>query len=141
MKLQEIAEACVRYWRQSNWLEPVRRFYATEAVSIEPTPWRSIPSEVVGREAILKKYDWVGGVLIHHSTHVDGPYFGANGQFSVRLEIDCTATIDGRRRVLGEIGLFSVRDGQVVREEYFYEEAEISIFRQLNESAGITDNE
>ncbi|HEY0467025.1 MAG TPA: nuclear transport factor 2 family protein, partial [Polyangiaceae bacterium] len=54
-----------------------------------------------------------------HSAKVDGPW--PNGdRFVVRFGYDVTNKPSGQRLQMEEAGLFTVENGKIVREEFFY---------------------
>ncbi len=55
-----------------------------------------------------------------HSTSVEGPWPHGDDRFAVRFAFDITHKPSGMRMKMDEIGLFTVSDGKVVREEFFY---------------------
>ncbi|USO00186.1 MAG: nuclear transport factor 2 family protein [Phycisphaeraceae bacterium] len=72
-----------------------------------------------GKENVLEKHKmWHDSVTMHACT-AHGPYVTQNG-FCVRYELDCEAN-DGSwpRMTMDEIAVYTVRDGKVVREEFF----------------------
>jgi len=50
---------------------------------------------------------------------VFGPY-PHDDRFAVRFLLDVTNKPSGERRKVDEIGLFTVADGKITREEFFY---------------------
>jgi len=54
-----------------------------------------------------------------HSAIVDGPY--PNGdRFAVRFSFDITRKATGERVKMDEVTLYTVRNGKIIREEFFY---------------------
>ena len=63
---------------------------------------------------------WVANHTVHSAT-VTGPFIGLRpDQFVVMFDIDMTAKESGQRSRLAEVGLYTVKDGKVVREEFLY---------------------
>lgn len=54
-----------------------------------------------------------------HSVEVDGPYVGATG-FSIRYTIDTTTKSTNQRMTMTEVGVYNVKNGKVVNEEFMY---------------------
>ncbi len=71
-----------------------------------------------GRAAMDAKCEWFYNAMTMHSLEVMGPFYGATG-FSVHYKIDMEAK-DGSmpRSVMHEVGVYTVKDGKVVREEF-----------------------
>ena len=73
-----------------------------------------------GMDAVQKKGDeWMAAHTVH-SCRAEGPFVGSDG-FAGRYELDVEPK-DGSwpRTVMSEIGVYTVRDGKVVREEFWY---------------------
>jgi len=54
-----------------------------------------------------------------HQVEVSGPYPNQD-RFAVRFLFDVTNKPSGKRMKMDEIGLFSVRNDKITREEFFY---------------------
>jgi ketosteroid isomerase-like protein len=50
---------------------------------------------------------------------VQGPFLG-DRQFAVRYEFDTTSKETGQRNRMAEMALYTVEDGKIVREEFYY---------------------
>jgi ketosteroid isomerase-like protein len=56
-----------------------------------------------------------------HSADIQGPYPHGVDRFAVRFDYDVTNKPSGRRMRMDEVGLFTVDDGKIVKEEFFYD--------------------
>ena len=96
-------------------------FWSDDIVSLEP-PSDSPMARVEGRDALLQKHQWWFDNAEVHSTTAEGPYvFG--DQFAVRYGMDVTMTNEAgekERSQMDEVGLYTVRDGKIVEERFFY---------------------
>ncbi len=54
-----------------------------------------------------------------HTVTTEGPWVNGD-QFSLRFAMDVTARENGQRMQMDEIGVYTVRDGKVVEERFFY---------------------
>jgi SnoaL-like protein len=88
-------------------------------VSIEPVGSPEMPAEMNGIDAIRGKHQWWEENNEVHSMEVNGPYLG-EGQFAVQYTFDATFKPTGQRNTLTEMALYTVKDGKIVREEFFY---------------------
>lgn len=96
--------------------EDYQAMWADDIVSLEPQQ-DSPMARVEGREALLQKHAWWEQNAEMHSSSTDGPYvFG--DQFAVNYEMD--VTMDGERSQMKEVGVYTVKDGKVVEERFFY---------------------
>ncbi len=97
--------------------QAAERFNAAGIVSIEAMDGPM--ARVEGRDAVKAKSEWWYGAHEVHSTSADGPY--ANGeQFIMRFEMDVTVKATGQRIQMTEAGLYTMRDGMIVEERFFY---------------------
>ena len=93
--------------------------FSPEAVSVEAMAMPGMPAESRGLKAIAEKgKQWMENHEIH-SSKMEGPW--PNGdRFVVRFTYDVTNKPTGRRMQMDEVGLFTVENGKIVREEFFY---------------------
>jgi len=116
MKLEEIAKGLVRYCKKGKFEKAVEAYYSAEIVSVEPA---GDPKEVKGLEAIKAKGEWwVSNHKVHKMT-VEGPFLG-KGQFVVRFICDVTFKPEKKRFTMDELGIYTVKGGKIVREQFFY---------------------
>jgi hypothetical protein len=75
--------------------------------------------EMTGMDAVRGKANWWMSEHEVHSAHVEGPLVSP-AHFSVRFKYDVTNKPSGRRMMLDELAVYQVKDGKIVREEFFY---------------------
>jgi ketosteroid isomerase-like protein len=51
---------------------------------------------------------------------VDGPFIGDGDKFAVYYNYDVTSKPRNQRVTMEEMALYTVRDGKIVREQFFY---------------------
>lgn len=115
----ELVDLC----RQGRYLDAIDQFYDPEIVSIEAAEMPGSPARIEGLDAVREKTtSWVANHDVHE-TEVQGPW--PNGdRFIVRYRFDVTpknGPMAGQRMRLDETGLYTVSDGKVVQEEFFYD--------------------
>ncbi len=115
----EVAAGFTALWLAGDFHAAGEQYWADDVVSIEPrAPLDGLDAECRGIEALLEKN------LRWCSTHgiedlsLDGP-FVTGDHFA--LFADMLIAHAGQRRPHSEIAVFSVRDGKIVEERYFYE--------------------
>jgi ketosteroid isomerase-like protein len=54
-----------------------------------------------------------------HDSKVNGPFIGEN-QFAVQFEFETTFKPTGQRSRMTEMALYTVKDGKIVHEHFFY---------------------
>jgi SnoaL-like domain len=120
MNTTHIAKRLVELCRAGKFTQAQDELYAEDAASVEPpgTPPGPLGS-VKGRAALREKskafdatYETIHGVT------VSDPLVAGNF-FSITLALD--ATWKGRgRSSMEEVGVYEVRDGKIVQEQWFY---------------------
>ena len=113
----DIARRLVELCRQGAYETAQNELYAADAVSIEPEG--SPTPNVKGRDAIIAKGKaFVASVEIHGGTVSEAVVAGQF--FSLAMALDITPKAGGPRFTMEEICLYEVRDGKIVREQFFY---------------------
>lgn len=72
-----------------------------------------------GKDAVKAKGEWWAANHDVHGGSVEGPYVNGDS-FVVRFTIDVTPKQTGQRITMDEVGLYTVRDGKIVEERFFY---------------------
>jgi ketosteroid isomerase-like protein len=93
--------------------------FAKDAVSVEAGAPPGMERSVTGVEAIAAKSKWWVDNHEVHKAEVFGPY-PHDHRFAVRFLYDITNKPSGKRMTMDEVGLFTVENGKIVREEFFY---------------------
>jgi ketosteroid isomerase-like protein len=99
--------------------DAIERLYSPNIVSVESMGNETTPAEVRGIDAVHKKHDWWTSNMEVHSATVKGPFVGDDG-FAVYFEYETTFKPTGKRNSMREMALYTVENGQIVREEFFY---------------------
>lgn len=76
-----------------------------------------MPAEMRGLEAVRGKTEWFMNAHEVHGSTVTGPYV-APDTFVVHFEIDVTEKASGERMQMSEVGIYTVKNGKVAREEF-----------------------
>ncbi len=122
MSALEIGQKMVAMVSQGRESEDafVAEYYADDVVSIEGQGTEDMPARMEGIDAIRGKHEWWYSNHEIHEVTVEGPYVGhREDQFALRFNIDVTP-IEGERMQMSEMGLFTLRGGKVVQEEFLY---------------------
>jgi ketosteroid isomerase-like protein len=114
-----VAQELVALCREGRNLDAVNKLYSPRIVSIESSGSPDMPAEMSGIEAIRGKHEWWEANNEVHSMQVNGPLL-AEGQFAVQFTFDATFKPTGQRKSMTEMALYTVKDGKIVREEFFY---------------------
>jgi ketosteroid isomerase-like protein len=120
MTVEAIAKRYVAMCQKGMFNQVLDELFAANAVSVEAfAPPGAGSPEAVGLPAIRAKGEWWAGNHDIHSMVVTGPYPNGN-RFAVRFELDVTHKPSKKRIQMDEIGLFTVENGKITREEFFY---------------------
>lgn len=120
MKTMEIAQKMVDLCRQGKNLEALNTLFADDVVSMEAVAMPGTPSrEMKGLAAVKGKGEWWVANHEVHSANVTGPW-PHDDRFIVGFQYDVTNKPSGQRMKLDEAALYTVRNGKIVREEFFY---------------------
>jgi ketosteroid isomerase-like protein len=114
-----IAHELVALCRAGRNSEAIEKFYAPDIVSVEPVGNEQMPAELSGIAAVRGKNEWWEANNEVHSVEVNGPLVG-DDQFAVQYTFDVTAKPSGQRIQNTEVALYTVKDGKIVREQFFY---------------------
>lgn len=72
-----------------------------------------------GMAEVAKKGQWWEENFEVHSAKISAPT-AADNWFSVRHEMDITHKPSGQRTTMQELGVYEVKDGKIVKEQFFY---------------------
>ena len=118
----EVGKKLVTLCQQGQFIEAVDQLYSPNIVSIEAMSAPGGSARVDGLAAVKAKGDWWFRNHEIHSAKAEGPW--PNGdRFIVRFSFDVTPKVGpmaGKRFQMEEAGLYTVKDGKVVQEEFFY---------------------
>ena len=118
MTTKEVANRLHELFQENKWMEAQQELFSDDAESIEPKDSPGMQS-VKGIDAIRKKNQWWAENNIVHSAEVDGPFVG-DDKFAVYYKYDVTFKPTGQRQPMEEMALYTVKDGKVAREQFFY---------------------
>lgn len=119
MTLLDIANELVAGCRENRTRETLDRLYAEDAVSVEAADMGG-GRETRGLAAIHGKHDWWDGAFITHGLTVEGPFTHGEDRFAVIFGMDTENRATGARTQGREVAVYHVKDGRIVREEFFY---------------------
>jgi hypothetical protein len=122
MTALDVGKKLVALCQQGKFSEAVASLYAPNVVSIEPFAPGGQSPRSEGLQACLDKGDWWVQNHTVHSAKIEGP-FPHGDRFIVTFAFDVTAKagpMAGKRFPMHEAGLYTVHDGKVTHEEFFY---------------------
>ena len=123
MTTKEIADQLVALCRAGRNIEAVDTLLSAEVVSVEARGDETMPAQMSGRDVIRGKNQWWIDNHKIHSAEVKGPF--PNGdRFAVIYNFVVTPVagpMAGKKFRMEEVALYTVGDGKITREEFFYD--------------------
>ena len=122
MNTEQVAKRLVELCREGKGQQAQDELYSKDAVSVEMEGMEAsgMPTVAKGMDAIREKgRTFNEGIEAVHGGTVGDPIVMGNW-FAVTMTMD--ATFKGRGRVnMEEICVYQVKDGKIVREQFFYD--------------------
>lgn len=117
MGTREIAEDVVALAKAGDLDGIGAKYWSDDVVSREAMDGPM--ARIEGKAAAEAKGEWWYGAHDVHSIETYGPWVNGE-QFSVRWVMDVTVKESGERMTMDEIALYTLRDGKIVEEAFFY---------------------
>jgi ketosteroid isomerase-like protein len=119
MTLKEIADELVAGCREDRARANLKKLYAPDAVSVEAMDMGN-GRETHGLAGIDGKHQWWEDNHTTTGGKVEGPFLHGADRFAVIFAMQGTTKADGKAFDMTEVGIYEVKDGKIVREEFFY---------------------
>jgi hypothetical protein len=117
MNTEEVARKVVELVRKQAWYEALDALYDKDIVSVEARTQDGSSPETRGKEGVRAKIDWWVNAMEVHSFKASEP-FAAHDRFVVQYDADVTDKNSKKRFQLSEVGVYTVKNGKIVREEF-----------------------
>jgi len=114
---EEVAKKVVELTRKQAWYEALDTLYDDDIVSVEAFSMGGGSPETRGKQGVRGKIDWWVNATDVHSFSANG-LFVAHDRFVVQFDADVTDKDSKQRRKLSEVGVYTVKNGKIVREEF-----------------------
>ena len=120
MSVEIVARKFMELCTQGKHFEVMRTMYAPEMVSVEADG-----REFVGKDVVIHKSEVFQGNNNILSQDVRGPFIlgdrnATSGRFAVYTSIDFAPKSGGDRVTHDEVGIYTVKNDTITREEFFY---------------------
>ena len=119
MTTMEIGKDLVSLCKQGKNQEAIDRLYSPNIESVEPVAMPGMEQTQRGIAKIKGKNQWWEDNHEIHGIVAEGP-FPHGDRFIVRFKYDVTPKHRGKRMTMDETGLYTVQNGKIVKEEFFY---------------------
>jgi hypothetical protein len=115
---QEVANRFMELAKQNRWDLVQDELYAEDAVSLEPAHATGLPN-AEGKAALKKKgEDFNAMIEAVHDSWCSDPVVGGK-YFSVAMGME-TSLMGAGRTNMDEIAVYEVKNGKIVKEQFFY---------------------
>jgi hypothetical protein len=115
---QEVADRLSELFKENKWNEAQEELFSEDAESIEPHHAQGLQT-VKGLDNIKKKGEQFNSMVEEmHGGYVGEPIVAGNF-IAVAMGMDVTFKGMGRNK-MDEIAVYEVRDGKIVKEQFFY---------------------
>jgi hypothetical protein len=111
---EEIGKSLVEMFNKGQFRQIEEKWWSPGVESVEGLgmAWK-------GRAAVEgKNADWMSQNTIQGAA-AEGPYVGATG-FAVKFRMDVQDKATSNRTIMEEIGVYTVKNGKIIREEFMY---------------------
>jgi hypothetical protein len=117
MNTEQVAKKVVELVRKQAWHEALDTLYDKNIVSVEARSSDGESTEKRGLDEVRGKTDWWVNAMQINSFSVSRP-FVAHDRFVVQYDLDVTEKDSKKRMQMSEVGVYTVKDGKIVREEF-----------------------
>ena len=117
MSTEEVAKKVVEIVRKQAWYEALDKLYDDNIVSVEAFSAGGGSPETRGKQGVRGKIDWWVNAMQVHSFKASEP-FVAHDRFVVQYDADVTDKKSKERRKMSEVGVYTVKNGKIIREEF-----------------------
>jgi predicted ester cyclase len=117
LSTKDLAEAFTAMLKAGRHQEAAEEHNAADIISIEAMDGPM--ARIQGMEAIRAKGAWWYGNHEVHAVITEGPYVNGD-QFAVTFDMDFTPRATGERARSTEVALYTVKNGKIVEERFFY---------------------
>jgi hypothetical protein len=117
MSTEEVAKKVVELTRKQAWYEALDMLYDDDVISVEAFGMGGESPETRGKQGVRGKVDWWVNAMEVHSFEAQAPFVG-HDRFVVQFDADVSDKKTKERRKLSEVGIYTVKNGKIVREEF-----------------------
>ena len=119
MSIQDIANDFAAICRTGDFTTPGEKYWADDVASIEAGGPPGMDPVSRGKDAARAKGEWWSGAHEIHESRVHGPFVNGD-QFTLGFHMELTVKATGAKVSMDEVALYTVKDGKIVEERFFY---------------------
>ncbi len=116
----QVGKELIQLCQTGKGMEAIEKLYDDSIVSIEARADGALPRKMQGKGEIIGKNKWWYENMEVHSMEAKGPFPHGEDRFAAVFNIDVTNKQDQQRIQMEEVGLYEVKNGKIVKEEFFY---------------------
>jgi ketosteroid isomerase-like protein len=116
----DIGKQLVALCKQGKNDECIETLYADDIVSVESFDGPGGPRTTNGKAGVLAKGKWWTDNHDVHEAGVEGPFPHGDDRFAVVFDYDITFKAAQKRFRMKEVAVYTVANGKIVKEEFFY---------------------
>lgn len=120
MNAKAVGERLVALCSEGKNLDALDELYAADVVSVEAAKAPGMERTANGIDAVRGKNQWWIDNHEVHSSSVRGPFPHGDDRFCALFDFEVTFKPAGQRFKMEEVAHYTVKDGKIVREEFFY---------------------
>lgn len=120
MSAAEVGQQLAALCREGRNMDAINELYAEDVVSVEAAEMEGMQRTMQGIDAVRGKNQWWSENHEVHEASVKGPFPHGDDRFAMIFAYEVTNKPSGQRSSMEEVGLFTVEDGKITREEFFY---------------------
>ena len=117
--MMDVAKELVAGCREGRARENLDKLYAAGAVSVEAADMGN-GRETKGLDGIRAKHEWWENAMETLDAEATGPFWHGDDRFAVIFRSNVREKETGKVSDMEEVGVYTVQDGKIVREEFFY---------------------
>ena len=118
MTTQEVADRLYEFFEEGKWMEAQEELFSQDAKSIEPPNSPGLVS-VEGLDNIKKKGEMFNNMVEEMHGGYTGKPIVAGNFIAFAMGMDATMKGAGRMK-MDEIAVYEVKDGKIVKEQFFF---------------------
>ncbi len=120
MNAKAVGERLVALCSEGKNLDALDELYSADVVSVEAAKAPGMERTANGIDAVRGKNQWWIDNHEVHSSSVRGPFPHGDDRFCALFDFEVTFKPAGQRFKMEEVAHYTVEDGKIVREEFFY---------------------
>jgi hypothetical protein len=116
METKELARQLVKLCNEGKNFDVMETMYTPDIVSVEGDG-----QETVGKRPVIEKSKRWQEANDIKSQVVRGPFFNGPSHFAAHFTFEVTRKASGESLTIEEVGLYTVKDGLIAREAFYYD--------------------